>query len=249
VIEPVAQIVWTGDQALTDRPAEESRQVAFDEGNLFSFSRFPAGDRVESGVRANLGLSYTRHDPGGWSLGLTAGRVVRADDAGQFAGVDALEGARSDWLLAARLDLAQGLSVDGRALVDEDLDAGLIEAQFGWAGERLDFAGTYTWLEADPAEARPEAVNQWRVDGALRWNDRWSASADIAYDLARDRAADATFGVEYRGNCVTVDVGLRQRYTDPGQDAPSTSLDFGIELAGFGGTDGGPRPRNRACLR
>ena len=248
-IEPVAQIVWTGEEALTDRPAEESGQVSLDEGTLFSFSRFPAGDRVEAGLRANLGLSYTRHDPGGWSLGLAAGRVLRAEDEGQFARFDALEGARSDWLLAARLDLAQGFRVDGRALVDDDLEADLLETQFGWAGERLDFAGTYTWLEAAPAEARPLAVNQWRVDGALRWNDRWSASADIAYDLARERTADATFGVEYRANCVTVDVGLRQRYTAPDQDDPSTSIDFGIELAGFGGTSDGPRPRNRSCLR
>ncbi len=249
VIEPVAQIVWTGDAALTDRPAEESGQVAFDAGNLFSFSRFPAGDRVEAGLRANLGLGYTRHDPGGWSLGLALGRVLRAEDEGQFDGFDRLEGLRSDWLLSARLDVDAGFSLDGRALVDDDLEAPLLETRFGWGGERIDFTGTYTWLAAAPAEQRPESVDQWRIDGDLQVNERWSASADVAYDLARDRAADATFGLEYRANCVTVDVGLRQRYTSPVQSDPSTSIDLQVALAGFGGPSEGPRPRNRSCLR
>jgi LPS-assembly protein len=245
----VAQIVWTGDEALTDRPAEESRQATLDTGNLFSFSRFPAGDRVEAGLRANLGLGYTRHDPSGWSLGLAFGRVVRAEDEDQFEGIEALDGVRSDWLLAARLDLDAGLSLDGRALVDDDMEANLLETQLGWRGDALDLAGTYTWLAQAPGQDEPERVNQWRLDGALRVNERWRASADIAYDLERERAADAALGIEYRANCVTVDLGLRQRYTSQRQQEPSTSVGFQIALTGFGGTSEGPRPRNGACLR
>mgnify|MGYP006283713179 FL=1 len=248
IVEPVAQIVWTGDAALTDRPNEESRQVTLDAGNLFALSRFPAGDRVEAGLRANLGIGYTRHDPAGWSLGLTAGRVIRADDPGQFDGIATLEGARSDWLLAAQLDTAGGLRIDQRALFDDDLDGALYETRFGWQGPRLDLAGTYTWLDPSPAQDRPDRINQWRIDGGLQVNERWRAEADIAYDLDRTRAAETAFGLEYTGNCVSVDVGLRQRFTDPDQTSPSTSIDLQIALAGFGG-GAERRPRNSACLR
>ena len=248
LLEPVAQLVWTGEAALTDRPAEESRQVTLDPGNLFGFSRFPAGDRVEAGARANLGLGYTRHDPAGWALGLSVGRVLRAGDEGQFDGIAALDGARSDWLVAARLG-GDRLHIDGRALIDDDREAGLLETRFGWQGPRLDLAGSYSWLAAAPAEERPDPVNQWRLDGALRVDDRWRASADVAWDLERERAADAAFGLEYRANCVTVDVGLRRRFTAAGQDEPTTSVDLQIALAGFGGGAEAPRPRNRACLR
>ena len=70
-----------GDQ--DDIPNEDSQLPEFDETNLFSLNRFPGLDRLETGLRANLGVSYTRYDPAGWSLGLTLGRVLRAEpDAG-----------------------------------------------------------------------------------------------------------------------------------------------------------------------
>ena len=40
-------------------------------------------DAVERGARANIGLNYLRQDPNGWTLGVTAGRVLRADDLAQ----------------------------------------------------------------------------------------------------------------------------------------------------------------------
>jgi len=248
VIEPVAQLVWTSEEALTDRPAEESRQVALDEGNLFAFSRFPAGDRVEAGLRANLGLSYTRYDPSGWALGLTVGRVLRQEDLGQFEGYDAFDGTRTDWLLAANLD-ADRLRVTGRALFDDALEADRFETRFGYRGDRLALAGTYAWLAPEPEAEREETINQWRVDSTLQVNERWTASADIAYDLERDRAATTTLGVEYRANCVTVDLGLRRRFTEEDQSDPNTTFSFQIALAGFGADGDRPRPRRRACLR
>ena len=86
VIEPIGQVVWS--KALTDQndiPNEDSRLPEFDETNLFSLNRFPGLDRTETGLRANLGISYTRYDPAGWSLGLTLGRVVRDTEIDEFA--------------------------------------------------------------------------------------------------------------------------------------------------------------------
>ena len=62
-----------------DIPNEDSQLPEFDETNLFSLNRFPGLDRLETGLRANLGVSYTRYDPAGWSLGVTLGRVLRAE--------------------------------------------------------------------------------------------------------------------------------------------------------------------------
>ena len=55
-----------------DVPNEDSQLPEFDETNLFSLNRFPGIDRLETGLRANLGVSYTRHDPAGWSIGAHA---------------------------------------------------------------------------------------------------------------------------------------------------------------------------------
>ncbi len=249
LIEPIAQIVWTPDDTVADRPTEESVQLELDAGNLFALSRFPAYDEVEAGLRANVGIGYTFSNPQGWSVGVSAGRVLRADDLGQFDGYSAFDGTASDWMLGVDLMLSDTLSFSTRSLFDDDLSADRLESRLGWRGTRLGLAGSYAWLASSPVEARFEAINQWRVDGSYRLNERWRASADVAYDLTRERAAESEIGIEYRTECITLDFGWRQRFTSVTQENPSESFTFEIALAGFGGTDDGPRPRPRRCMR
>lgn len=46
LIEPLAQVAWSGGERPTTA-ADESTRQEFDEGNLLSLSRFPATDRRE----------------------------------------------------------------------------------------------------------------------------------------------------------------------------------------------------------
>ena len=90
VIEPVAQLVWSETYG-SDVPNEDSALVEFDEGNLLSLGRFPGHDRTETGLRAALGLNWSRYAPGGWSLGATVGRVFRAEANPDFTGASGLQ--------------------------------------------------------------------------------------------------------------------------------------------------------------
>ncbi|OYX45694.1 MAG: organic solvent tolerance protein, partial [Rhodobacterales bacterium 32-67-9] len=118
VLEPVVQLVWSPDSTDTV-PNEDSQIVNFDEGNLFGFNRFPGADRHELGQRLNVGLSWTRYDPKGWSLGVTAGRVFRESDLGQFSAASGLDGTASDWLVATQFQTAEGLDITNRAVFDD----------------------------------------------------------------------------------------------------------------------------------
>ncbi|MEO1681486.1 MAG: LPS assembly protein LptD [Pseudomonadota bacterium] len=251
IIEPVAQVVWApGDAADPDTPADESTQIELDEGNLFALSRFPATDRTEAGLRVNMGINYTRFDPAGWSMGVTVGRVYRNEDQGQFDGITALDGVRSDWLAALTFSLGERLSLTNRALFDEDFVYDKFETRLGWRSEDIELAGTYTWLEESPAEMRDDAINEWRLDGVWQVNDSWRASTEWRYDLTLDRSASARLGLEFRTECVTVTTSVRRRFTSSEQLRPTTNLDFEVALAGFGGTgENRPRPRRRGCVR
>ncbi len=249
VIEPAAQLLWTPDAAAgQDLPVDESTQLEFDEGNLFALSRFPASDVTEAGLRANLGLTYTLSDPAGWSFDVTAGQILRAEDLGQFEGYRILDGARSDWLLSVGATVEE-FDIVARALFDEDFGYDRFETRFalGLDGLGLDLAGTYTWLAASETEGRARAIEEWRLDGQWDIDRRWSAAADIRYDLRQDRSAQSRLALEYRANCVTVDLGVRRRFTSASQADPLIDYTLGVQLAGFG--DGPARPRNRACLR
>lgn len=247
VLEPIVQLVWSPDEA-ANTPQDESTQLEFDEGNLFSMSRFPSGDRLERGLRANLGIGWTLHDPGGWSLGVTAGRILRQEDLGQFAGYDILEGSGSDWLAAIYTTLPNRLSLTNRALFDEAFDFSRNEIRLDWENAALEFGSSFIWMEPSPVEGRDDFTRELTFDGEWQITNRWQTSLDWRYDFVVDRTASAQMGIEYRTECATFDFAVRRRFTSTDQLNPTTDYTFEIQLAGFGDRDSGrPRPTRPGC--
>lgn len=245
VIEPVVQLVWSRDD-LETVPNEDGLLVEFDEGNLFALSRYPGADAREQGLRANIGLGWTRHDAAGWSMGVTAGRVFRADDLGQFSTGSGLAGLRSDWLLTTHLRTAGGLTASNRALFDNDLSFSRDELRLAFAGERYQVSAGYLWMQANAAEARPEDTSELMLDTGWRWGNGWSGTFETRYDFTADRAARAGLGLQYANECVTVDLSLSRRFTTSTSVEPETDFGLSVQLAGFGARGGGTR---RACAR
>ena len=233
LVEPVVQLAWSATSG-NDVPNEDSVLVEFDEGNLFSLSRFPGRNAVETGARANLGLSYTAVAPSGLGLSVVLGRVLRADDPTGFTNGSGLADRRSDWLAATRLNMGERLQVTARAVFDEDLTARKNEARLGYSGERLSLETGYVWLDAAPAENRPRDTHELAFDGIWRVARHWIASADARYDFNQDRAARAGLGIEYRTECISIDMGVSRRFTGSGTVEPSTDFGFSVSLAGFG---------------
>ncbi|WP_068112351.1 LPS-assembly protein LptD [Tropicimonas marinistellae] len=247
VIEPVVQFVWRPDDA-KDAPQDESTQLEFDEGNLFALSRFPASDVLERGLRANVGIGWTRYDPAGWTLATMVGRVYRQEDLGQFDGYESLDGVRSDWLTAVQLDLPNRLSLINRALFDNAFDVTKNETRLTWASENLDLSTTYVWLEPSLVEDRDVFTHEWGLEGDWQIDDRWRSTVDWRYDIELDRAASARLGIEYRTECATFDFGVRRRFTSTEQLNPTTDYTFEIQLAGFGSPGSGrSRPTRPGC--
>ncbi|GAA0285771.1 LPS-assembly protein LptD [Rhodovulum strictum] len=247
VLEPVAQLVWSRE----DRdgvPNEDSVLVEFDEANLFSLTRFAGEDMREEGLRANLGLGWTRHDPAGWSMALMVGRIWRETDPGQFAPGSGLDGHSSDWLAALRLDLPGNLSLSNRALFDDGFDFTRNDLRIAWNADRVALASSLLWAEANPAENRPEDRSEWVMDAAYRFRDNWTGKTDWRYDFVAERAARAGIGLEYRNECVTVDLSLSRRFTSSTSVEPTTDFGVTVSLAGFGARGDGAGLARR-CAR
>jgi len=245
LIEPAVQIVLGPRRAAAPLPNEDSRLVEFDEGNLFSLDRFPGFDGAETGRRAAVGVNWMRHDPEGWSMGGTVGRVVRLDapPAGQFSTLSGLSQRRSDWLVAMRLDSGQGLTLASRALIGAGADVTKAEVMLGWSGSRLDIGTGFLHLVADPAENRPDPAREWVFDASWRVGDAWTALADWRYDLVGGGVSRAAIGARFRNECLAVDVSLSRR--KPTSTNVAASVDFGlqVDLIGFGRANAGPARR------
>ncbi|MBM7067486.1 LPS-assembly protein LptD [Actibacterium sp. 188UL27-1] len=246
VIEPIMQLVYSSDTS-PDVPNEESTLLELDEGNLFSFNRFPGGDRFERGIRANVGLSYTRYDPTGWQLGVTVGRILRDMDLGQFDGYPALDGQTSDWLAAAHVKLPGSLTLVNRAVFDDNFEFDRNELRMDYDQQIWSVGSSFIWLRENLAENRADVTSELTLDGDYRINDYWKTDLDVRYDFEQDRAASARFGLAYQNECVTVGLSLSRRFTSSDSVRPTTNFDMTVALAGFGKGDGDRPKRRRAC--
>ena len=255
LIEPVAQLLYSRRRDDRDTiPNEDSRLVEFDEGNLFAIDRFPGNDARESGLRANVGASWTRLDPLGWSLGVTGGRVFRADPEPQF-GIDSpLRGSRSDWLLAAHFDSGTGLALVNRALFDDNIDFTRNELRVGWLRPDLQLSAGHLWINGDAEQNRRFDINE--VSANLGWQitDGWWGVADVRHDFAAHQTRRASLDLTYRNECIAVGMGVERRFDDSSDDnrivRAETSFDLSVRLGGFGMQNDGPGTvARRNCMR
>lgn len=240
VLEPVVQVIYASKDTETI-PNEDSALVEFDEGNLFALDRFPGSDAVEQGTRINAGVTWTRYDPDGWTLGVTLGRVVRETDFGQFGVGSGLAGTSSDWLAAANFTLADGLAVTGRLVIDDQLNVTKGEARLALNGVRTAVATSVVWAVADPLENRPEPTQEFTLDARQRVTPNWTAKVSGRYDFVADRGTVAGLGLEFLNECVRFDVSLSRRFTSSTSVSPTTDFGLSLDLVGFGGgVTGGP---------
>ncbi|MFD1882384.1 LPS-assembly protein LptD [Paracoccus pacificus] len=234
VIEPVMQVVWSPEHNSSKLPNEDSTLLEFDEGNLFSLSRFPGRDRREGGLRANVGVTWTRLDPTGWSLGVTAGRVFREEVADGFAPGTPLGGRRSDWLLATHFQNNDGLSISNRALLDDALNLRRNELRLGWLKPGLQVSAGYLWIDSSSDISRQVDVSELTIDSGWQVKDGWWATASTRYDFTADRAQRAALGVQYSNECVTMDMAVSRRFTSSDSVRPETNFGLSVQLNGFG---------------
>lgn len=244
VLEPVVQLLFSSSDA-EELPNEDSALVEFDEGNLFALDRFPGSDAVERGPRANIGISWTRFDPQGWSMGVTVGRVFREADLGQFGPGSGLAGAQSDWLAAANFTLADGLALNARMVMDGDLRLTKGEARLTLNGPKTSFATSMIWAVADPLENRPDPTRELSADVRRKLSSNWTATFAGRYDFVADQGTVAGLGLEFLNECVRFDVSLSRRFTSSTSVTPTTDFGLSLDLVGFGGgVTGGPA---RSC--
>lgn len=245
ILEPVIQLAWSetsGDAV----PNEDGILVEFDEGNLFSLSRFPGQDAFENGLRANIGINWMRSLPGGSSYGVTLGRVLRFSDTDQFAEGTGLSGDASDWLAALRLRMGERVALINRALFDDGLDVTRNETRVDWVEDWGSLSTSYLWSVAVPEENRPDPLSEWALRASYDFSPNWQGRVDWRFDLINDRAARAGLGVQYRNECIGVDLSVSRRFTSSASVSPTTSYSLRVSLNGFG-TENDGRDFRRSC--
>jgi LPS-assembly protein len=251
VIEPIAQVFYSralGDEVI---PNEDSQLPELDRSNLFSGDRFPGRDRVETGLRANLGVSYTLRDADGWVLSTTFGQVVRDTRVDDFSEGTGLAGRWSDYVGAVALEFPPSFRLVNRALFDPENGIRRNEFAFAYEGDRGAARATYVYIVPDlgnPILGPQPETNDVSLDARYRLLRNWEIRANWRFDAATGRTLRAGGGIAYGNDCAVFDLSASRRNTSSSNVPPATTVGFSVRLAGLGGTDERAWPV-RPCAR
>jgi LPS-assembly protein len=245
LLEPVVQIAWSRSYGGTP-PNEDSTIIEFDEGNLFADTRYPGVDVYEQGLRANIGVNWTRSMPGGPVLGVTAGRILRFSDEDQFPEGTGLDGSPSDWLAAIRLRMSDDFWITSRSLFDDSFDFTQSETRLDWIGDWGALSTSYIWNVEVPEEDATQTISEWALGATYEINRNFLGRVDWRYDFTNGEASRAGLGLVYRNECIAVDLSVSRRFTSTETITPVTNFSLRMSLSGFGtGNDG--REFRRSC--
>jgi LPS-assembly protein len=231
IFEPIAQVIARPNETRVGRlPNEDAQSLVFEDTSIFEWNKFSGYDRVEGGVRANLGAQYTVTGADGLYANALVGQSVqlagrnsyRQGDLANVGRDSGLESARSDYVTRLQFAPNRQLSFFTRGRFDQDnLELRRIEA-----GARTDFnpwlplstSVTYARYEEQPELGYPKRREGVLATARLNVTSNWYLTGSVLVDL--DRYLDArqyrrkdeikpnsmSVGIGYIDECTTFSV-------------------------------------------
>jgi LPS-assembly protein len=223
VLEPVAQIIARPNETrIGTLPNEDAQSLVFDDTSIFEWDKFSGYDRVEGGVRANVGAQYTLTGADGLYANALVGQSFQITGRNSFSqgsytpgpfdlvntGRDSgLESTRSDYVARMQVAPNRNLSFVTRGRFGQD-DLALERLEVGATGNFDPWIPLSTSLIYARYSAQPEIGYPNRREGVLasaKWSvtDNWYLSGSVLVDLDRYLTARDQFAADYLVNPTT----------------------------------------------
>lgn len=232
LVEPTISLSWADAYGGTP-PNEDSIRTELDRANLFAISRYAGEDAVETGAQFAAGLTWTRFGARGVTSTLSFGRVIRETAQDGFTASSGLDGLQSDWLLATQFAAPGGFLFDARSLWDDTNGLTVADSRVTWQNDWVSLGANYIWLSPDAEEDRDGTTSEWTFDAAFVLSPAWTLELDGRYNVAADNPVSSGIGVEWRNECVTIDVSASRRFTSSSTVEPTTTFGLSGSIGGF----------------
>ena len=238
LIEPIAQVVVgpaVGASQNIRYPNEDSFDFEFTDANLFGFNRFPGVDRLDGGVRANLGLHGAWYIDGTVLDGLI-GQSFRTAPDPVFPTGSGLHGTVSDIVGRISFTPTNWLNLTYRTRISHrTLATRFAEATAAVGGPKLQFTGGYLYTATDPyyyyvAPTPPPAGSAYyfprneAMIGLSSSFGQYHFDGFMQRDLARNQMVAAGADAVWQNECLILDLRFYRRYTVLAGDHGSTTL-------------------------
>lgn len=245
VIEPIAQFIARTEMDQNDQlnvANEDSRSLVFDDTLLFDIDKFSGYDRIETGIRTNVGLQYTLQAYSGGYLRAIFGQSFHIDGDNAYALDDnsainksGLERDESDYVAGLYLEPNSNLTFVAQSRFDDDnfeLNRQDVYSKFvlGPLTGRLNYA----YLRAD---ANGLGVDEQEIlaAGNLKLTQYWSLFGGIRYDIEEEQRLSDFVGLKYSDECFSLSVSYNETFIDDRDVEPDQSVRVYFTLKHLGG--------------
>ncbi len=234
-IEPVAQIYYRtdthGDQ--DDLLNEDAISIVFDSASLFDRDKFSGYDRVETGLRANVGLRYSAQFNAGGTAQFVFGRSFHLAGENPFPEDSGLEDDGSDYVGSASVEIGSRFKLAAQTRLDgETFTINRNEIVGSATIGRVRAGATYAHILRQPGIGAIDDEQQINANGRLRLTDNWYVSGYGRFDIQEDRLNQTGFGLSYGDECFTFGLSYRETY-DANEDINRTfGLTFNLRTIG-----------------
>lgn len=244
VIEPVAEIIARPNEGgIGDLFNEDAQSVVFDDTNLFGTTKFSGYDRVEGGVRANVGLRYTLQTYAGGALSLVLGQSYQVAGRNSYEDPDILDSAGNSGLTTSQSDYVAGLYVDTNRGFTMSAKGRFDEEKFNL--ERAEVAAAaltgplasrvvYAYLAEQPDIGILDDRQEVQGSASLRVFDRVRVFGLLRYDIVDEEIIRQGAGLAYDDDALSASVAYSEDRGEDDEDPTDRTIFFRIGLRTIG---------------
>ena len=245
IIEPIAQVI-AGPNSAGNRsqriPNEDSLDFEFTDTNLFSLNRYPGIDRVEGGVRANVGLHANWRIGGAYVDGLV-GQSFRSHLDDSYVVGSGLDKRASDIVARATVSPASWIDFTGRTRLDHSRFTPRFADLQGSVGAPIfRVSAGYLYSATNPFTLYDQATvpasyfqhrNEITLSAATQFN-RYKFTAYARRDIQTSKMVSAGVHGTYEDECFIFDLNFNRRYTSLNGDTGASIILFQISFKTVG---------------
>lgn len=255
ILEPMGQLFVRPDAPFSDElgiPNEDAQSLVFDASNLFERDKFSGYDRIEGGIRANLGIRYSGTFGDGWAVNALFGQSFHLAGDNPFADPDlvyagaysGLETDRSDYVGSVGLVTPVGFAFGAGGRFDEqNWELRRTDLSSSYSHTRFSAYTRYSYIQAQPLYGFATDREEVRFGGSVNITENWrvlgAATLDMSeienelYELRDTTLTYRSIGIAYDDECFSFIFNIAEsinRY----DGERSRSFNFGISLRTIG---------------
>ncbi|MBA5724227.1 LPS-assembly protein LptD [Candidatus Liberibacter sp.] len=231
VLEGIAQLYLRTNELYAGMiPNEDAQSLVLNSNSLFRRDKFSGYDRMEGGIRTNLGLRYTGYFNNLYTIHGIIGQSIHLAGQNSFASADVigieensgLNDERSDYVGAIsvitpyNLMLSVQMLTDSKTLGLRSMDANLNYSNDIWAANL-----GYTHITDHPKQNQYFSRDILKSSFELKLNESFSATTSSTWNLRKQNIFSDnvhSLGLSYRNDCAVFDISYEHIPNNPSRN-------------------------------